>query len=194
MTHASIREELLLDANCAPWDATATRGAAFEAVIAERLGARHAIAVASPTTAFQIAYRAAGVPLGATVLTSSLADPTVVRATVGGGLRPRFADVDARGHLAAAAVAAHAAIHGEPAVLVPSHFAGHPYDSRALAAAAPRALVIEDAIDALGAVHADGRPVGQPGHAILAVLGVRPAGAMAPAQGALLVTDDRTLA
>ena len=170
------------------------RTAALEATMAMRLGARHAIAVGSPTVAFVVAYRASGVPAGASVVTTSLADPTVVRAAVASGLRPRFVDVDARGQLAPAALAEHAALRDAPALVVPSHWAGHPCDPAPLAAAAPGTLVVEDAIDALGACHADGRPVGAPPHAGLTVVGIHPVRASAPAQGAVLLTDDEMLA
>jgi len=192
MRHRGVGHELQLDLD--RWrDATSTRAAAFEAAIAERTSARHVIAVASPAMGFQIAFRAAGVPIGATVLTTSLADPSVARATVGSGLQPRFVDIDPHGHLGVAAVRAHVALHGEPAVLVPSCFAGHPSDIDAVAAEAPHALLVEDATDALGAVRPDGRAVGSPNPATIAVLGI-PAVRAAPAQGAVLVTDDDLLA
>ena len=54
--------------------------------------------------------------------------------------------------------------------------------------------MIEDAIDALGAVAAEGRPVGAPAHAAMTVVGIHPVRASAPAQGAVILTDDVTLA
>jgi dTDP-4-amino-4,6-dideoxygalactose transaminase len=176
------------------WDEASSRTLALEEAVAARLAARHAIAVASPMVAFHLAYRAAGHALGATVLTTSLADPTVVRAAVASGYRLRFTDVDARGHLDDAALREHVAVHGAPAMIVASHHAGHPFDVAHLAARAPGALVMEDAIDALGAVAADGRPIGSPRHAALTVVGIHPVRASAPAQGAVLLTDDLTLA
>jgi len=166
------------------------RTAALEDVVTALLGARHAIAVASPTIAFAIAYRAAGVPAGSTVVTTSVVDPTAVRAAVTNGLRPRFIEVDARGHLATAALAEHVALHGTPGVIVASHWAGHPCDTAALAAQAPGAFVVEEVLDTLGAVGADGRPVGAPGAATVTIVGLHPVRGSGPAQAALLVTDD----
>jgi dTDP-4-amino-4,6-dideoxygalactose transaminase len=195
MTHATSKDALRRVAESFLRDEVATsRTTAFEEALAARTGAQHAVAVASSTVAFQIAYRALGLAHGATVLSSSLADPTVVRSTVACGLRPRFVDVDGRGHLTASAVAAYASLHGAPAVIVPSHFAGHPCDLAALAAAAPSALIVDDATDALGAMHTDGRMVGASGVAAMTVLGLGPVRASTPMFGAVITTDDARLA
>jgi perosamine synthetase len=170
------------------------RTSALEATMAERLEAAHAVAVSSPMVGFQLAYRAVGPRPDAAVLTSSLADPSVVRAAIATGCRPRFADVDAGGHLSADRVREHVALRGAPGVVVASHHAGHPCDTTAIAAAAAGALLIEDAVDALGAIAADGRPVGAPRHGGLAIVGIRPVRASAPAQGAVLLMDDPILA
>jgi dTDP-4-amino-4,6-dideoxygalactose transaminase len=193
MMHSWLREDRAGRAGMPAWDDASSRTIALEEAVAARLGARHAIAVASPMVAFHLAYAAAGHAPGATVLTTSLADPTVVRAAVASGYRLRFADVDARGHLDDAALREHVAVHGAPAMIVASHHAGHAFDASHLEAGAPGAIVVEDAIDAFGAVAADGRPVGSPRHAAMTVVGIHPVHASAPAQGALLLTDDATL-
>jgi perosamine synthetase len=193
-----MMQSWLTDEHAAPrpieWGDASSRVATLEDAMADRFGARHAVAVVSPMAAFHLAYRAAGHPVGATILTTSLADPTVVRAAVASGHRLAFADVDPRGHLTPAAVRAHVALRGVPAMVVASHHAGHPCDTAELGAAAPGALVLEDAIDALGAVAADGTPVGCPRRATVAVVGIHPVRAGVPAQGAVLLTDDVTLA
>ena len=176
------------------WEEGTSRLTALEDAIADRLCARHAIAVTSPMVAFHLAYRAAGQALGTAVLTTSLADPAVVRAAVATGHRLRFADVDERGHLAVDGVAAQVGLDGAPTMVVASHYAGHPCDVARLAAASGGAVVIEDAIDALGAVGADGRPVGAPAYASMTVVGIHPVRASAPAQGAVILTDDVMLA
>src|SRR5262245_47017497 len=195
MRHGRYDEALESDGRKRAVDDTGgTRTSAFEAALAERVGARHAVALASPTIAFQLAFRAAGLSAGGTVLTTSLADPLVVRTAVACGLRPRFADVDRRGHLTAEQVEFHASLHGDPAAVVTTHFAGHPCDVDGIALAAPGAVVLEDATDALGAMHRGGRLVGAPGPAAMTVSGVRPIRAPARLQGALLLTDDADLA
>ena len=193
-----MMQSWLTDEHAAPrsivWGDASSRVSTLEDAMAERLGARHAIAVVSPMAAFHLAYRAAGLPVGTTILTTSLADPTVVRAAVASGHRLAFADVDERGHLAEAAVRAHVALRGAPAMVVASHHAGHPCDTAELGTLAPGALVVEDAIDALGAVAADGVAIGSPRYAAMTVVGIHPIRSGAPAQGAVLLTDDVTLA
>ena len=125
---------------------------ALERAIAERVRARYAVAVGSATTAFHLVYRALALPARARVLTSPVADPSVVRAALGLGLAPRFADVDVRGHVDPAAVERHVLLHGIPALIVAGHLRGHPCDVAGIAAAAPGALIVEDATDAFGAV------------------------------------------
>jgi dTDP-4-amino-4,6-dideoxygalactose transaminase len=171
-----------------------SRTTAFEAAIAARLGARHAVAVGSPTVAFLLAYRAADLPAGSTLVATSLADPTVVRAAVASGYRLRFVDVDERGHVSAADLAAHVATHGAPALIVPSHHCGYVCDTAAIAALVPEAIVVEDATDALGARAADGRAIGSPAHAAMTIVGIQPVRASAPAQGAVVLTDDDAVA
>ena len=194
----SMMQSWLTDEHAAPrsiaWGDASSRVATLEDAMAERFAAGHAVAVASPMAAFHLAYRAAKRPVGTTILTTSLADPTVVRAAVASGYRLAFADVDERGHLAPQAVRAHVALRGTPAMIVASHHAGHAYDTADLGTIAPGALVVEDAIDALGAVTADGRAVGSPRHAAMTIVGIHPVRSGAPAQGAVLLTDDVTLA
>jgi perosamine synthetase len=192
MTHSWLTEDRRL--RQLEWDDGTSRVAALEDAIADRLGARHAIAVTSPMVAFHLAYRSAGQALGTAVLTTSLADPAVVRAAVATGHRLRFADVDERGQLAVGSLCEHVGLEGSPAMVVASHYAGHPCDVARLAAVAGNAIVIEDAIDALGAVAADGKLVGAPTYAAMTVVGIHPVRASAPAQGAIVLTDDVTLA
>lgn len=167
---------------------------ALEDAMAARLDARYAIAVTSPMAAFNVAYGALEQPVGTSILTTSLADPAVVRAAVAGGLRLAFADVDERGHLSAAALDAHATLHGAPAVVVASHHAGHPCDTVELRRAAPDAFLVEDALDGLGGAGVDGSPVGSPRNAAMTIVGIHPVRASAPAQGAVVLTDDVRLA
>jgi perosamine synthetase len=192
MTHSWLTEDRRLQP--LQWEDGRSRLSALEDAMADRLGARHAIAVTSPMVAFHLAYRAAGQALGTAVLTTSLADPAVVRAAVASGHRLRFADVDQRGHLALAALCEQVGLDRVPAMVVASHYAGHPCDVSRLAAAAGGAIVIEDAIDALGAVTAEGRPIGAPTYAAMTVVGIHPVRASAPAQGAVILTDDVALA
>src|SRR6185369_11170081 len=79
-------------------------------------------------------------------------------------------------------------------VVVVSFNKSHACETAGLGELAPGALVIEDAVDALGAATADDCPVGSPRNATATVVGIHPVRAGAPAQGAVLLTDDVALA
>lgn len=169
----------------------------FEARLAEQVGAGHAIAVSSGTAALHVAYLAAGVGPGDAVLTSPLTFVATANAAVYCGARPRFADVDARGALDPRAVAHAVARQGVPRVVVPVHYAGHPAPVEAIVAAAPRAIVVEDACHALGAAwEHDGRirPVGTCRHGGMAVFSFHAVKTITTGEGGAIVTDDATLA
>ena len=75
--------------------------------------------------------------------------------------RPVFADIDPR-TLCLDPDAAAAAISGRTRALLPVHIFGYPADVPALERHG--LPIVEDACEALGAVHADGTPVGARGH------------------------------
>ena len=77
------------------------------------------------------------------------------------GARPVFADIDPV-TLNLDPAAAAAAITGRTSALLPVHIFGYPADIPALERHG--LPIVEDACEALGAVHADGTPVGGRGH------------------------------
>jgi perosamine synthetase len=77
------------------------------------------------------------------------------------GARPVFADIDPR-TLNLDPEAAKAAITDRTTALLPVHIFGYPADIPAFEAMGPP--IVEDACEALGAVHGDGVPVGGRGH------------------------------
>ncbi len=182
-------------------DALLTGGptlARFETELARAVGARHAIAVSSGTAALHVAYLAAGVGFADEVLTSPLTFVATANAAVYCGAAPRFADVDAHGNLAPSAVAAAIAHHGTPRAVVPVHYAGHPATVEAIAAAAPDAVLIEDACHALGASWRDAggtwRSVGDGSHAAMTVFSFHPVKTITTGEGGAVVTNDALLA
>jgi perosamine synthetase len=134
---------------------------AFEAAFAERLGARHASAVSSGTAALHLAVRAVGVEEGDEVITTPLSFVASANAIVYERATPVFADIDPR-TLNLDPDAAAAAITGRTRALLPVHIFGYPADTPALERHG--LPIVEDACEALGAVHADGVPVGGRGH------------------------------
>jgi perosamine synthetase len=133
----------------------------FERRFAERVGARRASAVSSGTAALHLALRAVGVEEGDEVVTSPFSFVASANAVLYERARPVFADIDPR-TLNLDPDAAAAAVTGRTRAFLPVHIFGYPAD---LPAFERHGLpIVEDACEALGAVHADGTPVGGRGH------------------------------
>jgi perosamine synthetase len=134
---------------------------AFEERFAARLGVAHASAVSSGTAALHLGLRAIGVQAGDEVITSPFSFVASANAILYEGATPVFADIDAR-TLNLDPAAAAAAVTGRTRALLPVHIFGYPADLPAFEAHG--LAIVEDACEALGAVHADGTPVGGRGH------------------------------
>ena len=126
---------------------------AFEAAFAERLGARHASAVSSGTAGLHLALRAVGIAEGDEVITSPFSFVASANAILYERARPVFVDIDPR-TLNLDPDAAAAAITGRTTALLPVHIFGYPADVPALERHG--LPIVEDACEALGAIHADG--------------------------------------
>ena len=137
------------------------RVSAFEQAFAARIGARHASAVSSGTAGLHLALRAVGVRDGDEVVTSPFSFVASANAAIYERARPIFADIDPR-TLNLDPAAAAAAITSRTAAILPVHIFGYPADLPAFEALG--LPIVEDACEALGAVHADGVAVGARGH------------------------------
>jgi perosamine synthetase len=134
---------------------------AFEQAFAAWLGAEHACAVSSGTAGLHLGLRAVGVSEGDEVVTSPLSFVASANAVLFEHARPIFADIDAR-TLNLDPAAAKAAVTDRTTALLPVHIFGYPAD---LPAFERMGLpIVEDACEALGAVHGDGVRVGARGH------------------------------
>ena len=134
---------------------------AFEQAFAAWLGAEHACAVSSGTAGLHLGLRAVGVSEGDEVVTSPFSFVASANAVLFERARPVFADIDAR-TLNLDPDAAAAAVTERTAALLPVHIFGYPAD---LPAFERMGLpIVEDACEALGAVHGDGVRVGARGH------------------------------
>jgi perosamine synthetase len=137
----------------------------FEQLFARRVGAKHASAVSSGTAGLHLALRAAGVKDGDEVITSPFSFVASANAALYERARPVFADIDpVTLNLDPAAV--EAAITPRSKAILPVHIFGYPADMASFEGIADRhgLGIVEDACEALGAVHADGVPVGGRGH------------------------------
>jgi perosamine synthetase len=134
---------------------------AFEQAFAAWLGAQHACAVASGTAGLHLGLRAVGVADGDEVVTSPFSFVASANSVLFERARPVFADIDPR-TLNLDPDAAAAAVTERTAALLPVHIFGYPAD---LPAFERMGLpIVEDACEALGAVHGDGVRVGARGH------------------------------
>lgn len=158
---------------------------AFERALADRVGAAHASAVSSGTAGLHLALRAAGVGEGAEVVTSPFSFVASANAALYERARPVFADIDPV-TLNIDPAAAAAAVGDRTAALLPVHIFGYPADVPALERLG--LPIVEDACEALGAVHPDGIPVGGRGH--LAVFAFYANKQITTGEGGMVVTAD----
>jgi perosamine synthetase len=133
----------------------------FEREFASRVGAAHASAVSSGTAGLHLALRAVGVRDGEEVVTSPFSFVASANAVVYERARPVFADIDPV-TLNLDPAAAAAAVTERTSAILPVHIFGYPADIPALERLG--LPIVEDACEALGAVHADGVAVGGRGH------------------------------
>jgi perosamine synthetase len=137
----------------------------FERGFAARVGAAHASAVSSGTAGLHLALRAVGVGEGDEVVTSPFSFVASANAALYERARPVFADIDpVTLNLDPGAAAAVVGEHTR--ALLPVHIFGYPADMLAFERLAAKhdLAIVEDACEALGAVHADGTAVGGRGH------------------------------
>lgn len=176
------------DAVLSGWVAQGPRVAAFERAFAERVGAEHAIAVSSCTTALHLALVALGIGPGDEVVVPSLSFIATANAVRYVGAEPVFADVDpATGNLTAATVDA-VRFPRTKAVLV-VHQGGVPADVHSLRAACAEwgLPLVEDAACAIGST-VGGKPVGQ--DALIAAWSFHPRKLVTTGEGGMITTDD----
>jgi perosamine synthetase len=137
----------------------------FERLFAESVGSPLACAVSSGTAGLHLALRAVGVSDGDEVVTSPFSFVASANVALYERARPVFADIDPV-TLNLDPVAAEAAITERTRAILPVHIFGYPADMPAFEAIARRhgLGIVEDACEALGAVHGDGTAVGARGN------------------------------
>ncbi len=162
--------------------------AEFEQAFAQRVGAAHASAVSSGTAGLHLALRAAGVSDGDEVVTSPFSFVASANVVVYERARPVFADIDpVTFNLDPDAAAA--AVTDRTTALLPVHIFGYPVDLGAFERIG--LPIVEDACEALGAVDADGVPVGGRGHP--AVFGFYANKQIATGEGGMVTVADAAL-
>ncbi|MGW1589878.1 DegT/DnrJ/EryC1/StrS family aminotransferase [Streptomyces sp. NPDC002386] len=170
------------------WVAQGPRVAAFERAFAERVGAEHAVAVSSCTTALHLSLVALGLGPGDEVVVPSLSFIATANAVRYVGAEPVFADVEpATGNLTTATVDAVRTPRTRAVLAV--HQGGVPADVHALRAACADwdLPLVEDAACAIGST-VGGKPVGH--GALIAAWSFHPRKVVTTGEGGMVTTDD----
>jgi len=140
----------------------------FQASLAQRVGARHALTVNSGSSANLVAFSALTSPLlrerilqpGSEVITAATGFPTTVNPSLLWGMTPVFIDIDIPTYNVTPELV-EAAITPQTRAIMLAHTLGNPFDAAQIAEIASRhnLFLIEDCCDALGAT-LNGRHVG----------------------------------
>jgi dTDP-4-amino-4,6-dideoxygalactose transaminase len=169
------------------WVAQGPRVAEFEDKFSAIVGAEHAVAVSSCTTALHLSLIVAGVVADDDVVVPSFSFIATANAPLYVGARPVFADVDvATGNLTPKTIEQACTPRTKAVILV--HQGGMPADVEAVRAwCEPRGIVvIEDAACAVGSIYR-GRPVGA--DAAIAAWSFHPRKLITTGEGGMLTTD-----
>jgi dTDP-4-amino-4,6-dideoxygalactose transaminase len=172
---------------------------AFEREVAQYLGVKHAIGVASGTDALWLSLKAAGVGPGDRVIVPSFTFFATAGAVCNVGAIPVFADVDPRTfNLDPSSVQnllrSNTQLQDTAKAIIPVHLYGQPAEMDALLKIARHyeLIVIEDVAQAIGAQYKD-RTVGTLGHlGCFSFFPTKNLGAYG--DGGLVVTNDGALA
>lgn len=166
--------------------------AEFERRVADRIGARHAVAVSSGTAALHVALLAIGIKAGDEVIVPDFTFPATANAVEFVGARAVFADIEHTTFNLDVASAV-AAVTPRTRAILPVHQFGQPADMDAITAFARehQLLVVEDAACALGAAIRE-RPCGVWGD--VACFSFHPRKVITTGEGGMLVTADDAVA
>lgn len=164
----------------------------FERAIAQRLGAKHAVAVTSGTTALFLALAGIGVRSGDEVIVPDLTFIATANAVTLAGAAPVLVDIDPR-TLTIDPASIERAVTARTKAVIPVHVSGRAADMDAILDVARRhgLVVIEDAAEAFMS-RVDGRYLGTLGKA--GCLSFSPNKTITTGQGGAIVTDDDALA
>ncbi|MFD2190062.1 UDP-4-amino-4,6-dideoxy-N-acetyl-beta-L-altrosamine transaminase [Pistricoccus aurantiacus] len=172
----------------------------FEQAVAEKVGARHALAVNSATSALHIACLALGLSEGDWLWTSPITFVASANCGLYCGAKVDFVDIDPRTYnlcpQALAAKLEQAERDGRlPKVLVAVHLCGQPCDMQAIHQLAQRYgfKVIEDASHAIGGQY-QGEYIGNGRYSDISVFSFHPVKIITTAEGGMALTHDAALA
>jgi perosamine synthetase len=165
----------------------------FEEAVAEFVGAKYAVAMSSWTAGLHMAYLAAGVSRGDTVITSPLTFIASANAALYCHAKPIFTDIDPKTmNMDINSLRQTINKNLNPKVILPVHFAGLPCDMEKIKNISDEtgAVVIEDAAHALGAKYEDGSMVGNCKYSHMTGFSFHPVKSIAAGEGGMITTND----
>lgn len=168
----------------------------FEAALAERVGARFAVAVSNGTAALHLAALAAGLGPGNAGITSPLTFVASANCLYYVGARAAFSDISpvSLGLAPDALRVALADAGAAGKAVIPVHFAGLAEDCEAIRAVAGDRIVIEDAAHALGGTLPGGHAVGSCAFSDMCCFSFHPVKPVTTGEGGAVTTNDPELA
>lgn len=172
----------------------------FEQSVAQHVGASHALAVNSATSALHIACLALGLGPGDRLWTTPITFVASANCGLYCGAQVDFVDIDPRTYNLCPQALAHKLERAEregrlPKVVVPVHLCGQPCDMQAIHALARRYgfKVIEDASHAIGGKYR-GEFIGNCRYSDITVFSFHPVKIITTAEGGMALTNDAELA
>jgi UDP-4-amino-4,6-dideoxy-N-acetyl-beta-L-altrosamine transaminase len=172
----------------------------FEQCVAEHVGAKHALAVNSATSALHIACLALGLGAGDWLWTTPITFVASANCGLYCGAKVDFVDIDPRTYNLCPLALERKLLQAEqqgrlPKVLVAVHLCGQPCDMRAISALAQRFgfKVIEDASHAIGGKYQN-EFIGNGRYSDITVFSFHPVKIITTAEGGMALTNDDALA
>jgi UDP-4-amino-4,6-dideoxy-N-acetyl-beta-L-altrosamine transaminase len=172
----------------------------FEQVVAQHVGAKHALAVNSATSALHIACMALGLGIGDWLWTSPITFVASANCGLYCGAQVDFVDIDPRTYNLCPIALEHKLQQAEyegrlPKVVVAVHLCGQPCDMEAIHKLAVRYgfKVIEDASHAIGGKYR-GEFIGSGAYSDITVFSFHPVKIITTAEGGMALTNDKALA
>lgn len=172
----------------------------FEQMVAKHVGASHALAVNSATSALHIACLALGLGPGDRLWTTPITFVASANCGLYCGAQVDFVDIDPRTYNLCPQALARKLEQAErngtlPKIVVPVHLCGQPCDMQAIYALAQRYgfKVIEDASHAIGGKY-QGEFIGNGRYSDITVFSFHPVKIITTAEGGMALTNDTELA
>jgi len=168
----------------------------FEDSVANKVGAKFAVAVSSATAGLHIALEALELDAGSEVATSPISFVASANAALYAGLKPVFVDIDPQ-TLNISDDLLKSRVQESPNIraVIPVHMAGTPCDMESIFMIARNAgiRIVEDAAHALGAKYIDGSDVGSCKYSDLTVFSFHPVKSVTTGEGGIITTNNEML-